>query len=174
PHVRLVAADGVGREGRQQDLFGWPMRRRVGSDRRRRNERRARFTDHDATRGKVLGVVRYGAHLLVPARKICAHEPVGMRDRAFLPKLIPDRIGVFDPPRIEMIEIGRPVGDSGTFVHGTPRYSSMTSIASSGQLDCASQAFAARLGATTPSPTSWAFPNSSSANSSGASALQRA
>src|ERR1700730_250008 len=53
-------------------------------------------------------------------------------------------------------------------------YSSVTSIAISGQLVWASQALSSRPGGTEPSPCSCALPNSSRSNSSGASDLQRA
>src|SRR5438132_5634 len=55
-----------------------------------------------------------------------------------------------------------------------PGYSSVTSIAISGQLVCASHALSSRPAGTEPSPTSCALPNSSSSNNSGASDLQRA
>jgi hypothetical protein len=53
-------------------------------------------------------------------------------------------------------------------------YSSVTSIAISGQLLWASQALSSKPAGTEPSPTSCALPNSSRSNSSGASDLQRA
>src|SRR3954451_5200487 len=53
-------------------------------------------------------------------------------------------------------------------------YSSVTSIAISGQLLWASHALSSSPAGTEPSPTSWALPNSSRSNNSGASDLQRA
>src|SRR5215471_14166049 len=53
-------------------------------------------------------------------------------------------------------------------------HSSVTLIAISGQLVCASHALSSRPAGTVPSPISWALPYSSSSNSSGASDLQRA
>src|SRR5436305_5865377 len=55
-----------------------------------------------------------------------------------------------------------------------PVHSSVTSIAISGQLVWASHALSSSPAGTEPSPISWALPNSSRLNSSGASDLQRA
>src|SRR5436190_1323718 len=119
----------------------------------------------------MLGVVGDRAHVLIARGEIDAAEALGVRDRACLAQLLPDRIRVLDPARIEMIEIGAPVVHRRARAHVS---SSMTSIASSGQFALASQAFSASAGATLPSPTSCALPRSSSLKSSGASAAQRA
>ena len=94
------------------------MLRRIGRDRRRRHQRRAGFSPHHrAARGEVLGVVGDGADVLIAARKISAHEPLGMGDRAFLPQLVPDRIRIFTPARIEMVEVRFPIGRRRPFAH---------------------------------------------------------
>src|SRR4051812_39198574 len=143
----------------------------------------------------MLAVVGDLAHCLIGRRHVAAEEAFGMHDRACGAQLVPDREGIFRPLRIGVVEIMDPVGHGrmgggwlmsdiskslGARGHGRhagrsgARYSSITSIAISGQLDLASQALSSRPGGTVPSPASWALPYSSSSNSSGASALQRA
>src|SRR4029077_3552916 len=65
--TRLMAGDHVGREGGKQTLLGRPVFRRVGGDRRRRNERRTHLAHDRAPRGEMLGVISDGAHGLVAA-----------------------------------------------------------------------------------------------------------
>src|SRR5207247_1999862 len=116
--------------------------------------------------GKMLGVVGNGANVFVAGREIHAQEPVGMRDRAALAQLVPDRIGVFDPARVEVVEIAFPIAHRGPFAHQA--CSSITSMASSGQFARASHALSSRPAGTLPSPISRALPSSSRSNSSGA------
>src|SRR5262249_54437124 len=47
------------------------------------------------------------------------HEALGVRDRTLLPQLVPDRIGILDPARIEVVEIGGPIGDGRSAAHGS-------------------------------------------------------
>ena len=96
-----------------------------------------RLAHDDAARGEVLGVVGDGAHVLVARGEIDAHEAVGVGDRARLAQLVPDREGVVDPARIEMIEIGGPVLDRRTLRSWLPPHFSMISTANSGQFDLA-------------------------------------
>jgi hypothetical protein len=49
--------------------------------------------------------------VLVTRLQPSAPEPVGVRDRAALPQVVLDRVGVGDPLRLEMREVGRPVAD---------------------------------------------------------------
>src|SRR6266702_3214312 len=151
----------------------------------------------------MLGVVGDFLHRLIGGRQIDAEETLGVNHRAFAAQLIPDRKRIFGPTRIGVIEIMHPIGDRGMFGHHAAGighlansfclirsnqmerpdfntglfpspYSSCTSIAISGQLVWASHALSSWPEGTEPSPTSWAFPNSSSSNNSGASDLQRA
>src|SRR5258708_304922 len=129
---------------------------------------------HDnAARGEVLGIVGDRPNVLVARRKIDAHEAIGVSDWAFLPQLIPDGIRIFDPRRIEVIEITGPIGNGRTCTHGSI-HSSMMSMAISGQLAAASRALSSRPVGTVPSPIARALPSSSSAKSSDAIAAQRA
>ena len=118
--LRLQLLHGVGRERRQQHHARRAMLGRIGGDRGRRNARRRRFAHDDAARGEMLGVVGDRAHVLVARGEVDAHEAVGMGDGARLAHLLPDREGVVDPARIEMIEIGGPVLDRRTRAHGFP------------------------------------------------------
>src|ERR1044072_3739202 len=53
----------------------------------------------------MLGVIRDRAHILVAARKGDTAEFFGVSNRTVLPHLIPNRIGIGDPDRIEVVEI---------------------------------------------------------------------
>jgi hypothetical protein len=128
----LVPGDRIRCERRQEHLFRRAMGGRIGGDRRRRDQRRARLAYDDAARGEVLGVVSDGLHVGVAAGEISAREPLGACDRAGAAQLVPDRVGVLDPARIAMIEVGCPVAHRVRTAHR--RSSSMTSMASSGQL----------------------------------------
>jgi hypothetical protein len=68
-------------------------------------------------RGEVLGVVGNGAHIFIAGRQIDPHETLGVRNRTFLPQLVPDRKRVLDPARVQMIEIGGPIGDGRPAAH---------------------------------------------------------
>jgi hypothetical protein len=46
-----------------------------------------------------------------------SHEPIGMSNRTFLPQLVPDRIRIVDPCRIQVVEITGPVSDRRTRTH---------------------------------------------------------
>src|ERR1043165_8703512 len=127
---------------------------RVGGDRRRRNPRRRRLADDDAARGEMLGVVGARAHVLVARREIDAAEALGVRDRALFAQLVPDRIRILDPARIEMIEVTRPVIHRRARAHAV----SSISIAFSGQLALPSQAFSTRAPGPAPPPFSPPLP----------------
>jgi hypothetical protein len=58
----------------------------------------------------VLGVVGNSPRVLVAAGEVGAHEALGMRNRAPLSQVVPDRVRVFGPTWIEMIEISCPIG----------------------------------------------------------------
>src|SRR5260370_33131407 len=112
----------------------------------------------------MLGVVGDGANVLVAAGKIHALEAVGMRERAARAQLVPNRIGVLDPARVEVIEIAFPIVDRRPGAHQS--CSSITSMAGSGQFAPASQAVASSPAGTPPPPTSPALRNSARATGS--------
>src|SRR5262249_25737297 len=66
----------------------------------------------------MLRVVGDGPHVVVARREVDAVEAIGMRDRTFLPELVPDRIRVVHPARIGMVEVAAPVRDRRSFGHG--------------------------------------------------------
>ena len=71
------------------------------------------FANGDAAaRGEMLGIEGDRAHVLVPRNEIYTHVPIGMSNRTFLPQLVPDRIRIVDPSRIQVVEITGPVGTS--------------------------------------------------------------
>ena len=116
PGGRLLPADrGLGERGEQQ-LARVVVERRVGGDRRRAADRghlgrRPEVAHDDRPRGEALGVVGDRRDVLVPGRQPSAAEPLGVRDRAALPQVVLDRIGVGGPLRLQVGEVGRPVGD---------------------------------------------------------------
>src|SRR5205085_8068305 len=118
------------RESGQQQVLGRPVLGRIGGDRRRRNARRRRLAYDDAAGGEILGVVGDRTHILVARGKIDAAEPLGVRNRTLVAQLLPDRIRVLDPARIEVVEVSGPVASRRARAHDL---SSMTSMASSGQ-----------------------------------------
>ena len=76
--------------------------------------RRMRSRARRPARGEMLGIVGDGAHVLIARRQVDALEALGVRDRAFLPQLVPDREGVLDPVRVEVVPVGGPVRDGRT------------------------------------------------------------
>src|SRR4029077_7081948 len=71
----------------------------------------AEVAHDDRPRGEPLGVVGDRRHVLVPGRQPPPAEPVGVRDRAALPQIVLDRIGVGGPLRLQVGEVGRPIVD---------------------------------------------------------------
>src|SRR6266481_3486517 len=143
------------------------------------------------------GVNGGSSNCFAGGRQVAAEKALGVNHRAFRPQFFPDRKRIFGPARVGVVEIVDPIGDRRMFGHYARgighrgnflrlglftseraefaiSYSSVTVIAISGQLDCASQALSSSPAGTEPSPTSCALPNSSRLNSSGASDLQRA
>ena len=59
----------------------------------------------------MLGVVGDFRDVLVTCRQPGAAKPLGVRDRAALSQVVLDRIRVGGPFRIQVGEVGRPVGD---------------------------------------------------------------
>lgn len=59
----------------------------------------------------MLSVIGDRANVLIAQRKINTIEPIGVSDRARLPQLAPDRMGILSPVRIKMVEIIRSVGN---------------------------------------------------------------
>src|SRR5207244_6918959 len=149
--------------------------------------------DHPAG-GEMLGIVGDLLYRLIGGRHVAAEATLGVHHGARRPQLFPDRKRVFGPAWIGVVEIADPIDHRRMFGHHAggighrgrsscsvgaeldsgKNYSSVTSIAISGQLVCASHALSSRPAGTAPSPTSCALPNSSSSNNSGASDLQRA
>ncbi len=103
---------------------------------------RSQLVDDNRTRREVLGVVRNVGDVLVREGQPRAAVATGVRDRALLPELVPDRVGVGDPCGIGVVEVGRPVGDGRALVHAH----SVISMANSGQLATALRAFVLELG----------------------------
>ena len=57
----------------------------------------------------MLGIVGHRANVLVAQRHVNAEEAIGVGDRAFFAQFVQDRIGIFDPARIERVEKTRRV-----------------------------------------------------------------
>ena len=116
PRRRLLPGDGVLGERGQQQLARVVVERRVGGDRRRAADRRQlagrpEVAHDDRPRGEAFGVVGDRRDVLVAGRQPCAAEPLGVGDRAALPQVVLDRVGIGGPLRLEVGEVGRPVGD---------------------------------------------------------------
>lgn len=144
--ARVKAGTDHGRSARGRGL----VVRRIRGDWRRRDRRLRPHLAHDDAAGReVRAVVGDGAHVLVPGRQIGALVSLGVGDRAAPSQLVPDRKGIFPPARVEMIPIGRPVGNRLARRHGAlPLQSSTISTAISGQLATASRAFSSNPGGT--------------------------
>ena len=82
-----------------------------GEPRRRQVPRRPEVARDDRPGGEALGVVRDGVDVLIARGQPGAAEPVRVRDRAALPQVVLDRVGVGGPCGIEVGEVGRPVAD---------------------------------------------------------------
>ena len=65
----------------------------------------------------MLGIEGDRAHVLVPRNEIYTHVPIGMSNRTFLLQLVPDRIRIVDPRRIEVVEIIGPVDNRRARTH---------------------------------------------------------
>ena len=113
-----VPLDRLGGEGGQQHRFGALMLGRVRGDGRGAALGRQALAHHHAVGREMLGVVGDRAHVLVARGQVDAHEAVGVRDRTLLPQFVPDRVRVLDPARIEVVEIGGPIGDGRSAAHG--------------------------------------------------------
>src|SRR5579872_1416674 len=92
------------------------MEWRVRGDRRRAADRRylagrPEVAQDDRPRREALGVVRDRRDVLVASRQPGAAEPLGVRDRAALPQVVLDRVGIRGPHWLEVGEVGRPVAD---------------------------------------------------------------
>src|SRR5258708_31845760 len=148
----------------------------------------------------MFGVVSDLLYRLIGGRQIAAEKALGVNHLAFRPQFVPDRKRIFGPARIGVVEIVNPIGDRrmiGQNADGIGHrhfpllcslgpsrarhelfrghdHSSVTTIAISGQLAWASHALSSSPLGTEPSPISWALPNSSVSNSSGAIDFQRA
>ena len=62
----------------------------------------------------MLRIIGDGAHVLVARGQVNAVEALGVRDRAALAQLVPDRKRVFHPLRVQVIPVAGPVLDGGT------------------------------------------------------------
>ena len=98
--------------------------------------RRATVTDDDGATREVIGVLGDLRDAGVRRGEPGAAVAIGVGDRAALTQVLPDRIGVGDPLRIGVIEVGGEVLDERAVGHD---YSSMK-IACSGQFAWASRA----------------------------------
>ena len=116
PGGRLLPGDVLLGERGQQQLARVVVKRRVGGDRRRAADRRQlagrpEVAQDDRPRREAVGVVRDRRDVFVAGRQPGAAEPLGVGDRAALPQVVLDRVGIGGPLRLEVGEVGRPVAD---------------------------------------------------------------
>ena len=116
PRSGLLLSDLALGERREQQLARVVVEGRIGGDRRRAPDgrqltRRPEVAQDDRPGGEALGVVGDRRDIFVPGGEPCAAEPRGVRDRAALPQVVLDPVGVSGPLGFQMREVGRPVRD---------------------------------------------------------------
>ena len=138
PNHRLQRVDRSRREGRQNQSSSDRVERRVrrdgrgAADRRREVQfRRATVAHDDGATGEVVGVLGDLRDAGVRRGEPGAAVAIGVGHRTALAQVLPDRIGIGDPLRVRVIEVGGEVLDERAVGHD---YSSMK-IACSGQFD---------------------------------------
>jgi hypothetical protein len=173
---RLEGVDRSRGEGREDEPSRDRVERGVRGDGRRDADRRrevqfrgAAVADDDGSTGEVLRVLGDRGHAGVGRGEPTAAVALGVRHRAALAQVLPDRVGIGHPLGIGVIPLGGEVLDEGLVGHC---HSSMK-IACSGQLAWASWASFMVSSLSVPSPMTTPLPRSSKLKRLGAIEKQR-